>query len=630
MSNAFPWVFSIAMVMGALAGVSCLRTAPRWSIPRTLTPTVTWLLVLIFLALGAASIGSGEAASWSIDYFAIPSPGATVSVGVVATRAGVAAGALFALILGYVFLFEPLASKQKSHSAFVPGAAALALCGTTLSWWSSSLWGILLGQVVAGVSGWLVLVNSGRDVGDGAEMATTYSRERTVGMLVSLLGLAVILSGGGSTTWSDSKGLSASDQPVGLGLLFLGALLQTGVFPAMGWSVQAPMKFRGPLTHALLVTSCSSWCGLAMVYRLIPDLTSSGLSAWLAAPAMLLSALTSWSAISSALSGGGLTALSAASSSLSCAILLLAGRQAGGTAAFLFVALSWATALVLRGSTENQKKDAELPERLLKALISFSWSGGLCFAGAAVLVSCLGSLERAIDGASFVVSWVMLSLASLCGLSPAARNQPKSEEAWSVGWRMSAPGVILIFSSAIFWTGEWLGVFTGTRESEVGPALGAELFGSAGQSGAQTGQLISWAWMVALALLLLFQIPERIIRSGALSWKFAAAGFGAAASAEWFVASLRAATGLSDRIARARWVQATQVRTSALAAVMIAAISKADQWLRGRIDSASRGAVEIPAKGLQLLVSGSVQSYLLFTIGFTLALLLHFWNHINH
>ena len=62
---------------------------------------------------------------------------------------------------------------------------------------------------------------------------------------------------------------------------------------------------------------------------------------------------------------------------------------------------------------------------------------------------------------------------------------------------------------------------------------------------------------------------------------------------------------------------------------MIASVASMDRWTRGRMDALTRAGVDIPAKALQLLVGGSVQTYLLFTIGFTLALLLHFWNHIN-
>ncbi len=629
MINAFPWVFALALVMGALAGVSSLRGSPRWSILRSVAPLVTWLLVLLFLGIGAASIGSGDAASWSLSYFTLPSPGASVEAGVIATRAGVAAGGIMALILGYVFLFEPIVSSPKGRIGFAQGAATLALCGVTLSWWATSLWVILLGQLVSGLSGWIVLVHSGRSGQDGADMATSFSRERALGILMSALGLAAILAGGGTTSWTETNGFSAAEQPVGLAMLFFGALLQAGAFPTMGWVVQAPARFKGPLTSALLVSCASAWSGLAMIYRLTPDLVSSGLVPWLVAPALLLAALTAWSAISSALSGGGLVALSGAATMLSAAVMLLAGRQAGGTAAFVFGSLAWATALVLRGPADTGAKEAELPEKLVKAFIALSWSGGLCFAGAAVLVSCLTSIDRALDGACFVLGWVMVSVAALCTLSPAARNQLRGEETWSTGWRLTAPTVILLFSSAIFWTGEWLGVFTASRDLGVGPSLGAELFGSSGQAQGQTGQLISWAWMVALALLLLFQVPEKVLRSGALSWKFAATGFGVTRLVDWAVGALRSAPAFGDRLIRARAVLGVLARASAIGAALIAGFSRFDQWTRARMDAATRAAVEIPAKGLQLLVSGSVQGYLLFTIGFTLALLLHFWNHIN-
>jgi hypothetical protein len=59
------------------------------------------------------------------------------------------------------------------------------------------------------------------------------------------------------------------------------------------------------------------------------------------------------------------------------------------------------------------------------------------------------------------------------------------------------------------------------------------------------------------------------------------------------------------------------------------AVGQVDRKLVTLLDRVARESVEIPAKALQLIQSGSVQLYLLFTVGFTIAMLLHFWSHMK-
>jgi hypothetical protein len=297
--------------------------------------------------------------------------------------------------------------------------------------------------------------------------------------------------------------------------------------------------------------------------------------------------------------------------------------------------LAWGTALVLR-STESAEPSTstggvgERPEKLLRAVLMIAWSGGVGFSTAGALVAALSSLERALDGASFVVAWIMLALAAQGALSQENRSSPRPEDSSGAVWRLSAPAVLALFSAAFFWTGDWLGSFAKDAVSVVGPALGRLAFEADVVSSTQTAQLISWAWMVALVLLILLNAPEKILRSGALSWKFAAGGFGVTRGVEWALGVLRSATALARGIVESPRASALRSRPRSWMGASARLLVQADEWLRSRIDRAASAMVEIPSKGLQLFLGGSVQSYLLFTIGFALALLLHFWGHINH
>jgi hypothetical protein len=58
-------------------------------------------------------------------------------------------------------------------------------------------------------------------------------------------------------------------------------------------------------------------------------------------------------------------------------------------------------------------------------------------------------------------------------------------------------------------------------------------------------------------------------------------------------------------------------------------VSSLDHGVRERLDHVLRILVDAPAKAVQLMHSGAMQLYLLFAVGFSLALLLHFWGRIQ-
>jgi hypothetical protein len=259
--------------------------------------------------------------------------------------------------------------------------------------------------------------------------------------------------------------------------------------------------------------------------------------------------------------------------------------------------------------------------RVLHVLLILGWSGGGIFFSGAVIGGAAATHPGVLDTAFLALAWLMLALASqvlLAGDVARADSAEGSQER-PTAWGHSAGAVLLLFSLSPAWTGAIVG----------GPALASQLFGSGFPEPGQAESLLVWGWTVVLGLMVLLRLPEKLRSSGVLRWEAAGEGF----RLHHGVASLIEGVG---RIRQA----VEKFRSGAFFARVIAAPSRAlarlsmataaaDRLARELIDRVARGLVEAPAKGLQLMHSGSMQAYLLFTVGFALALLLHFLGHIG-
>lgn len=637
-AEIFPWIYVCSLAFALVSAVVTSRHGQAFGLFRTVAPWVAWVFFMIAQVMGAIALSEGPGNSWGLALFPLGSSATEIRVGIALSSAGLAATVIVGLVLGYLFLVEPVFAPstkgpQKSPFrglAWAPGAATLSMAAVSLGWLSDGLWGIALGQVLALASGWVLLQSAGVSGSDGAEMSTSFMRERIAGVCLTLLGLSVFLaSGQASLLWSESGGFSAERAPLGIVLVFLGSLLQMGVFPGLGWSTLAGEKFGAGPAALQLVSSPSAWVAFALLYRMRIDVDSSQLGGWLVAPTLLFAAITAWFSVSSVQLRTKLLGLSGASTGVSAALVVMAGGVIGAASFFSFQILLWATAAVLRGR-ESEDRTFDSMDRVLRAILMLAWSGGVGFVSGSVATSALSIADRGTDLVILALAWLMMAFAAQTLLAAPSQRPSAKESRIPPLWRLIPAAVLLIFCLSIFWVGDFQGGFVAAQEQAIGPAWAPQFFGGVNTIATQTAQLIVWAWMVALAVLILLGVPEKILKSGALSWGVAAEGYRLRAIVAFCLdQGVRSVEWLNKRLWIGAVARALEIQNRALSGASRNTVLF-DEWLVSRIERFTQLLVEVPAKALQLLQGGSMQTYLLFTVGFVLLLLVHFWGHIAH
>jgi len=637
-AEIFPWVYVFFLVFALVSAIVTSRHGQSLGLVRTAAPWAAWVFFMITLVLGAVALGEGLPSAWALGVFPLGLSSGEIRVGISLNSAGLAAMAIVSVVLGYHFLVEPVfafSAKSATKSAFrgmswAPGAATLSMMAVSLAWLSDGLWGIALGQVLALVSGWIFLQSAGVSTADGAEMSTAFIRERVAGLCLTLLGVSVFLaSGEASLLWSESRGFSANQAALGVALLFMGSLLQVGVFPGLGWSALAGEKFGSGPGALLLVASPSSWAAFALLYRMRADVDASELTHWLVAPTLLLAALTAWFSLSSTQLRAKLLGLAGASTCMSAALVVMAGGVVGAASFFSFQILLWSTAAILRGR-EGEDRSFETMDRVVRVILMLAWSGGVGFVSGSVATSALSMENRGVDLVILALAWLMLAFAAQTLLaSPSQRLAPRELRTPAL-WKVIPATVLLVFSLSIFWVGDFQGGFAANPGQALGPAWALQLFGGSSEAASQTAQLILWAWMATLVVFVLLGVPEKILKSGALSWEVAAQGFRVRPFVSFGLGRLMRSFEWLERTVWNRFLtRATEAQRWALEGAS-GSVVRVDRWLVSQIERGSQLLVDVPAKALQLLQSGSMQAYLLFTVGFVLLLLLHFWGHLGH
>jgi len=138
-----------------------------------------------------------------------------------------------------------------------------------------------------------------------------------------------------------------------------------------------------------------------------------------------------------------------------------------------------------------------------------------------------------------------------------------------------------------------------------------------------------WGWMLALVVLVAAGTPDSLAKRQLRFLSVPAEGYGLSRLMEgvlsFAVTVVERVTALHREFVARRLFQVC-LRGFSWGS---AAIARVDRWILDRLDRVMRELVEVPAKGLQLMQSGSIQFYILFTVGFTLALLLHFISQLK-
>ncbi len=620
LSELFPAVF-FSFVALAMASALSGRFRP-------LVTWTAWACFMFSMVMSMLILAEGGDGAWSMSFLSLGTPWRELQAGLSLNAAGVAAAVLLGAVLGYVFLIEPATSGRKGVADSRAGAAALGVAAVSIAWFADGLWGILLGQVLAALPGWTILRASPGEAAQTATLTTAFSRERALGWVFSALGFSALAAAGVGLGWNASEGFSAGSAPMGLGLLFVGAILQLRLFPALGWAPRLSASHDVQPSALALASSPPAWAAFALLYRMQPDLASSGLAPFLVVPTLLVSALTAWFSLSSTAPAARVHGLAGAAAGISVALLLLSGGTEGATAFLGFELLGWATVLIL-GSKTVGEKGFEWFEKVHRGALVLAWAGGAGFFSGTVLFGALSTTERPWEGALLALAWCMMALAAIGLVARPQTGGGAVGDASGRSWNLISSAVLAALSSSLLWSGSFHGAFAPDSLQAIGPAVALEIFSGPAPSGSTTLGLVHWAWTLVLLLVCVFRLPARIAESSALRWGVAGEGFRLAEFSGRAVDRLCRAYFIVAGLAKKRLATRAAAAPEAWLATFSARVSSLDHGVRERLDHVLRILVDAPAKAVQLMHSGAMQLYLLFAVGFSLALLLHFWGRIQ-
>ncbi len=630
-STLFPWILIFSSASALIFGVQLVAFPRASRTSRSTLAILSWAAFLGMIGAGMWTLSETPSGMvWSTDFFSLN--GSLVArLGLELSVLGLLGCWLVALLYGYVYFLEPLLGSPGSWLHHP--SAILAISSIALSWFSSSLWSSLLAQVLATLSGWLILsvLSAGRNETGQAfsRIAVTFLRERGIGIALVVLGAGVCAAFGAEMDWAR---IAPGQIPeTGALLILLGSLLQLQLFPTMSWGTRTSGQSTLPTTSLLLIGNPSAWASFALIHRMVQvEAIHPQIGLAIALPLVLLTAV---SALGKTHLQSAFGILASAIAGMSAAVLLGAGPRAGGTAFITSQLGIWALALFLRRSPKGRDSGAL---RVAGAILVVAMLGGPGFASAGVLLRLVESAEGiALQGLA-AMAWVVLSLAAMrvVALRPAAISQDVSEllrisEDTSPSWRISPLAIAVLMSIAVLWTGGLTGPLSPADAAPWGPDWSTQLFGTGPGSSDSAIHTALWGWMLALVVLVAAGAPESLAKMQLNFLSVPADGYGLSrlmgGVLSFAVAVVERVTAIHRDLVARRLFQAGLRSLTWLCA----AIARADRWILDRLDRACRELVEVPAKGLQLMQSGSIQFYILFTVGFTLALLLHFISQLK-
>jgi hypothetical protein len=241
-----------------------------------------------------------------------------------------------------------------------------------------------------------------------------------------------------------------------------------------------------------------------------------------------------------------------------------------------------------------------------------------------------------VTTAFFLLAWVVATLAAIRILEMSATladrwmsDQEPPEEGKARGLFLRLPLILCwVFSLSFLWTGHWFDRFVTDSAQQVGFNWSQRLFGTGGGVPAAGAETICWVWMALLLSLVASRFSVRLAGAQFSALSLASEGYRLdrifVAMGSGLIQALYQIQGFSAKVANHFSEKASSANTRVLFA-----IRGLDQALHGLLERSVFAVFRVSSKAVQLLQSGSIQVYFLFTVGFTLALLLHFWSRLN-
>jgi hypothetical protein len=563
-------------------------------------------------------------------------PGA-ITVGILEDSLGlVLSGFVAVLTLCFLGFTELISSENRPNRVYVGGL--LSVAGVSLAWLSSTPWLSLLGVGISTLSGFVALGTLSNE--ESAEKISQFGRERTFGLVLAVLGAAVLAGQRIALTLDHGFSLPAQNLGsffdwAGGALLVLGLYLHLQPFPFLGWLAESSEE---PSAASILINQVFPAVGaFAILIRFEPELRSIGLLPIVGGYALVSSFL----AVCSGLAQSGwkkpLSLWVSASFSMAFAALCWAGPSA---AVLILIAASIAglgLACLGRMKDLGFRSGAVQTAIIMMALAAGGLPGFVGLGGYIRLLVFSASDPARVSAAAVVLLGVFLLLWKVSWAILRTTEKVESPEKKTA---IIPAYVLVILALGVLWTGALSGGVVPHDPDHVMPSWlnlsMTQAFGSspadwADDAGANLGVGLYGA-IAALAAILSFWLCGRqddlwlgLFGKSEKVSAFFRSGYRLDRTGAKFVRVLNLSGGwiesfVGERLG-ARWIPQALAASVRVPAVWL---DRVNVRVHEQSGTALQRAIEVPGKLLQLIQNGNVQWYLFFALSCTFAILIHF------
>lgn len=649
-----------------------MTPSPIWLLAGILTPAFIGLVLMVFgkslprrgdwlAGLAVLAQIAGISVSWSehIDagfqsvmwtrgWIGTASETTSISVGLIRDTLGLSLSSLAALLIGLLLLNFDLCATEKRPQRIFSGAC-LSASGACLAWSSLTPWTgmialslVLLGAFISLGANWETEAN--------AQFVARFARERAFGLGVALLGGMSLTSSGTPFQWTENAVWAATGANVfAAWLIATGLFLQLQPFPFLGWGVMGNDNLTAK--RIVLAQAIPALAAFALLIRIEPQLRAIGVLphfGWIALGSVFLGSLTGllnerWQSSASTWASGtfgmAMTALSFAGPWSATAVLVSA-VCASSALGFFGSILDTSEKKTVQGTL-----DAAAWTKMGLFAAAFAGSGFLGFSGAGgILKASIGALvlepeSRGISAASLLtLCQFMLSLLALKLAWLSIRNTGQILVSWVTAL---SPFLALIAGMGWLWTGTLSGAVFPDQVDLVMVSMLDTVFPNGGKLLGENEFFVG-SWMIWGSFAVAFATAYGTCRGVASNgWEslakkfprfsgFVSTGYGIDSGTSGVIGGvIWIGSKTYEWLDRRFWQGYLPQAMGWVVRQTGSTVSWLDQQWRQRLDQGVRLGTEGPARALQFIQNGDVQWYLVFAIGFGIAVLIHFLTRGN-
>ncbi len=564
-----------------------------------------------------------------------------ITVGMYQDSLSLTMSALSAMVAG-AFLLNKEITHRETHLERFYSALALSTTGVVLSWNSLTPWLSFAGMVLTIVGGFIALATRWeRD--KEATVAARFIWERSSGFLLAFFGACILATSRSALLLNDLNSWNIDAKTsfstwFGSILLVVGLFVQMQPFPLIGWIVGGGADASPPV-RILLNQIFPAWAAFSLLLRLTPQLQHLGLFPGFGWIALSSTVLLLFSGLFQNQWHLGLSAWLAAAFSLICAVLAFSGPS---VAVSLLIGVSLGALCLSAGGIAFQAKTSEevaYQNRATWVKLTL-FLGGASGTGMLGYVSAAGGLKWLADsmilpGVATLFAFIYF-LFGLLGWKLVWQIIKKKKSS-SASWVSIFSQFIWIFLSlGIVWTGTVTGGVVLGNPDRLTQSLFEGFFGSGSINFTNATDFISASGLYWGAFLFAFIAAYWTTGRDEDRWvslqssfpkttQFIVSGYSVDKAVKlmargllWFGTSTEA---LIDQKIWMEWLPLGLFKGVKGVSEII---HRMDMKITSFLESGLKGAVEVPAKALQLIQTGDVRWYLFLALSSGFALLSYF------